>query len=39
MFNKMRESFRDITAMCDFDRSLGNDDMKVKLTSDKGLRQ
>ena len=23
MFNKMRESFRDITAMCDFDRSLG----------------
>ena len=38
MFNKMRESFRDITAMCDFDRSLGNDDMKVKLTSDKRVK-
>jgi choline kinase len=24
--------------MCDFDRSLGNDDMKVKLTSDKRVK-
>lgn len=34
MFNKMKESMRSITAMCDFDRSLGHDDMKVKLADD-----
>jgi choline kinase len=31
MFLKMKESFKSITAMCDFDRILTNDDMKVKL--------
>jgi choline kinase len=31
MFVKMKESFKSITAMCDFDRTLTNDDMKVKL--------
>ncbi len=31
MFKKMKESMSGITAMCDFDRSLGADDMKVKL--------
>jgi choline kinase len=31
MFIKMKESFKSITAMCDFDRTLTNDDMKVKL--------
>jgi choline kinase len=31
MFVKMEGSFRSITAMCDFDRTLTNDDMKVKL--------
>jgi len=31
MFGKMSESFSGITAMCDFDRELGADDMKVKL--------
>lgn len=35
MFDKMKESFSGITAMCDFDRELGNDDMKVKLDSNK----
>jgi choline kinase len=35
MFEKMKESFSGIKAMCDFDRSLGNDDMKVKLDNDK----
>ncbi|MFC1669335.1 NTP transferase domain-containing protein [Spirochaetota bacterium] len=34
LFTTMKESFNDITAMCDFDRKLGNDDMKVKLTGD-----
>ncbi len=31
MFLKMKESFKSITAMCDFDRKLTSDDMKVKL--------
>ena len=31
MFAKMREGFSGIKGMCDFDRQLGNDDMKVKL--------
>jgi choline kinase len=35
MFDKMRESFEFITAMCDFDRVLGDDDMKVKLRDDR----
>ncbi len=33
MFLKMKESFSGIRAMCDFDRSLGADDMKVKLAA------
>jgi choline kinase len=35
MFKKMKESMSEITAMCDFDRKLGADDMKVKLDSDR----
>ncbi len=35
MFERMRESFEFITAMCDFDRRLGDDDMKVKLRDDR----
>jgi choline kinase len=31
MFEKMKNSFKGITSMCDFDRDLGADDMKVKL--------
>jgi len=31
MFNKMEKNFNNITAMCDFDRNLGSDDMKVRL--------
>ena len=31
MFKKMSKSFDSITAMCDFDRTLHDDDMKVKL--------
>lgn len=34
MFNKMKESFSGITAMCDLDRNLSNDDMKIKLAAD-----
>jgi choline kinase len=34
MFRKMKESFSGITAMCDFDRKLTGDDMKVKLSHD-----
>jgi choline kinase len=34
MFRKMKESFAGITAMCDFDRKLSDDDMKVKLSPD-----
>ena len=35
MFRKMEQSMKSITAMCDFDRSLGDDDMKVKLEADR----
>jgi choline kinase len=35
MFDTMKKSFSGITAMCDFDRNLGADDMKVKLISGK----
>ena len=35
MFKKMKENFTGITAMCDFDRTLTGDDMKVKLRSDR----
>jgi len=35
MFKKMKESMSGITGMCDFDRKLGADDMKVKLRADK----
>lgn len=35
MFKKMKGSMSGITGMCDFDRSLGADDMKVKLRDDK----
>ncbi len=34
MFRKMKESFSGITAMCDFDRDLSHDDMKVRLSGD-----
>ncbi|MFH0977439.1 MAG: NTP transferase domain-containing protein [Spirochaetota bacterium] len=34
MFERMKKSFMGITAMCDFDRNLTNDDMKVKLRAD-----
>ena len=34
MFTQMRNSFDFITAMCDFDRDLSDDDMKVKLSDD-----
>jgi len=34
MFDTMKESFSGIRAMCDFDRNLGADDMKVKLDDD-----
>jgi choline kinase len=35
MFERMKTAFSsDITAMCDFDRTLGADDMKVKLRAD-----
>ncbi len=32
MFSKMKRSFNSITAMCDFDRTLTDDDMKVRLS-------
>ncbi len=35
MFKKMKESMSGITGMCDFDRELGMDDMKVKLGDNK----
>lgn len=34
MFDKMKPQFKAITAMCDFDRKLAEDDMKVKLYPD-----
>jgi len=39
MFKKMKESMSGITGMCDFDRNLGADDMKVKLRDDKAKIQ
>ena len=39
MFNKMKESMSEITAMCDFDRKLGSDDMKVKLNSNHTIER
>ena len=36
MFRKMKENFSGIRAMCDFDRTLGADDMKVKLAAVSG---
>lgn len=36
MFEKMKRSFTSITAMCDFDRILYADDMKVKLRNGAG---
>ena len=35
MFDKMEKSFQHITAMCDFDRNLGADDMKVAIGTDR----
>jgi len=34
IFERMKTALADITAMCDFDRNLGADDMKVKLRGD-----
>lgn len=34
MFEKMKPQFQAITAICDFDRHLADDDMKVKLYKD-----
>ena len=34
MYKKMEKSFSKITAMCDFDRKLGADDMKVQINKD-----
>jgi len=42
MISHILANLRGITAMCDFDRELGTDDMKVKLTQDgavKGIRK
>ena len=39
MFKKMKESMSGITAMCDFDRKLGSDDMKVKLRPDRTIEK
>lgn len=36
MFQKMKKSLNYITAMCDFDRILHDDDMKVKLRNSDG---
>ena len=36
MFAKMKQNFSGIRAMCDFDRKLGADDMKVKLAAGTG---
>ena len=37
MFEKMKPSMKGITGMVDFDRPLGDDDMKVKLTPDRHI--
>ena len=34
MFDRMKLALEGVTAMCDFDRNLGADDMKVKLRGD-----
>jgi choline kinase len=39
MFKKMKESMSGITAMCDFDRKLGSDDMKVKLSNNHSIER
>lgn len=39
MLNKIMEPAKNITAVCDFDRKLGDDDMKVKLSPDKTISQ
>ncbi len=36
MFQKMKQSFKSVTAMCDFDRILYDDDMKVKINNGNG---
>ena len=36
MFDKMEKSFQNITAMCDNDRNLGIDDMKVAINNTTG---
>lgn len=38
LFERMKPSFSGITAMCDFDRNLGADDMKVKLDSSRKIK-
>lgn len=35
MFRKMKKGFKSITVMCDSDRKLSDDDMKIKLYNDK----
>lgn len=39
MFKKLLSERKDITAMCDFDRTLGADDMKVKLNPKKNIEK
>ena len=39
MFKKMKESFSGITAMCDFDRNLTDDDMKVRLRENRTIKK
>ena len=39
MFHRMSKSFDSITAMCDFDRALHDDDMKVKLKNGKTIEE
>lgn len=36
MFRTMMRSFKDITLMCDFDRKLDDDDMKIQLNNSNG---
>ncbi len=38
MFEKMKKSFSGITAMCDFDRTLSDDDMKVSLDENRKIK-
>ncbi len=39
MFDKMKNSFSGICAMCDFDRNLGADDMKLILNSENCITE